>query len=74
MPKRKKNKLTVLGFHVLSRHGVPDTYKCSCGDMEKYVEYQTALNHSYKCDLCKEMQARLQDQGQMDDAGEQCLF
>jgi hypothetical protein len=61
MPKRRINKLVALEFKVLRREGFVDAYKCSCGNMEKYVEYKTALNHANRCEKCLRMQARMQN-------------
>jgi hypothetical protein len=60
MPKRKSKLLAELEFQVLpAKNGVPETYKCLCGAMKHFVEYRSALNHSYKCESCKLKRARL---------------
>lgn len=71
MSKRKSKLLVELGF--LSKpaeNGVPETYKCPCGDMKKFVEYQPALNHSYRCASCKQKRARLPSSSSAAPAGE----
>jgi hypothetical protein len=65
--------LMALDFQVLRREGFVDTYKCSCGNMEKYVEYQSALNHSYGCEKCVQMRARTRDSRLKVPAGVQCV-
>lgn len=55
MPKRKAQVLHSLGFEFLpGRDGLPDTFKCFCGDMKQFCDYRDALNHSYKCEACKQ--------------------
>ena len=51
--RRKPGVLDQLGFLVLPGDGqVPDTFKCSCGGMGRFVEYRQALNHAKSCPLC----------------------